>query len=305
MLMSRLGAYVLRKMGRWPQWIRHRLAEFLAILAYQFVKRRTRVARINLKKCFPEWSDEQIEQTVKTHLRYFAHGLFDRSLFWFGDLKAFDENIVKIDEHYLHEAIAQQRPIIILAPHFVGLDVGGLRINFDREMATMYQRQVNPVIDELIKEGRARSGQAHLYSRQDGVRGLVKLLRKNIPLYYLPDMDFGLQDAIFSPFFGVPAATLTALPKLAKLTNALIVPCVTRIDKDALARGQTLYRTQFYPAWDGYPGESEAVAVREMNAFIEARILEEPAQYLWMHKRFKTRPEGEQSFYQKQVGETS
>jgi len=305
MWLSKCGAYFLRKMGRWPQVVRHQLAEGLVKIAYPLAKRRVQIASINLKKCFPDWSDEQIEQTVRTHLRYFAHGLIDRSLFWFGDIKAFDTNIVKIDEHYLHEAIAQQRPIIILAPHFIGLDVGGLRINFDREMATMYQRQVNPVIDELMKEGRARSGQAHLYSRQDGVRGLVKLLRKNIPLYYLPDMDFGKQDAIFSPFFGVPAATLTALPKLAKLTNALIVPCVTRIDKDALARGQTLYRAQFYPAWDGYPGEDEVAAVRGMNAFIEARILEEPAQYLWMHKRFKTRPEGEANFYRKQVGEIS
>jgi KDO2-lipid IV(A) lauroyltransferase len=298
MWMSKLGAFLLRKMGRWPQAVRHQLAETVATLAYHLVKKRAQVARINLKKCFPEWSDEQIEQNLKAHFRYFAHGLVDRSLFWFGDLKAFDDNIIKVDEHYLHEAIAKQRPIIILAPHFMGLDVGGLSINFDREMATMYQRQSNLVMDELMREGRGRSGQAHLYSRQDGVRGLVKLLRKNIPLYYLPDMDFGKQDAIFSPFFGVQAATLTALPKLAKLTNALIVPCVTRIDKEALAHGQTLYRAQFYPAWDGYPGEDEAASVREMNAFIEARILEEPSQYLWMHKRFKTRPDGEPSFYQ-------
>ena len=297
---SKIGAFILRSMGRWPQCVRHRIAEWVAALAYRWVKRRTRVARINLRLCFPDWSEAQIEDTVRMHVRYFAHGLVDRSLFWFGDLKAFDQNVIKIDEHYLHDAIAQNRPIIILAPHFIGLDIGGLRVNFDREMATMYQKQVNPVFDDLIKEGRARSGQAHLYSRHDGVRGLVKLLRRNIPLYYLPDMDFGVDDGIFAPFFGVPAATLTALPKLAKLTNALIVPCVTRMDKDALARGHTLYRAQFYPAWDGYPGDDEAAAVREMNQFIEQRIIEEPAQYLWMHKRFKTRPEGEASFYRRE-----
>ena len=131
-----------------------------------------------------------------------------------------------------------------------------------------------------------------MYSRHDGARKLVKLLRDNIPLYYLPDMDFGRKDSIFSEFFGQPAATLTALPKLAGLTQALIVPCITRIDKDAFARGQTRYITQFYPAWDGYPQGSEEEAVLKMNQFIEARIIEDPAQYLWMHKRFKTRPEG-------------
>ena len=95
------------------------------------------------------------------------------------------------------DAIAQNRPIIILAPHFVGLDVGGLRLNFDREMATMYQKQVNPVMDDLIREGRNRTGQGHMFSRNDGIRGLVRLLRTNVPLYYLPDMDFGRKELLF------------------------------------------------------------------------------------------------------------
>ncbi len=298
MWMSKIGAAVLRSMGRWPQFVRHYLAEGVFRAAYPFLELRHRVARVNLQKCFPDWSDEQVEQTIRSHMRYFSHALVDRSLFWFGDLKAFDQNIVKVDEHYFLDAIAQNRPIIILAPHFVGLDVGGLRLNFDREMATMYQKQVNPVMDDLIREGRNRTGQGHMFSRNDGIRGLVKLLRKNVPLYYLPDMDFGRKESIFVPFFNVPAATLTALPKLAKLTNALIVPCVTRMDKTALDQGKTLYRVQFYPAWDNYPGDDEVQAVTDMNAFIEARILEEPAQYLWMHKRFKTRPnKKDPSFY--------
>ena len=154
MWMSKIGAAVLRSMGRWPQFVRHYLAEGVFRAVYPFLELRHRVARVNLQKCFPDWSDEQVEQTIRAHMRYFSHALVDRSLFWFGDLKAFDQNIVKVDEHYFLDAIAQNRPIIILAPHFVGLDVGGLRLNFDREMATMYQKQVNPVFDDLIKEGR-------------------------------------------------------------------------------------------------------------------------------------------------------
>ena len=144
----------------------------------------------------------QIDQAVRTHLRYFSHGLFDRSVFWFGDEQKIYDHSVYVDEHHWLDAKAQQRPIIVLAPHFIGLDVGGLRINMDMEMATMYQKQRNPVFDALMLEGRMRSGQGHLFSRHDGVRGLVKLLRKNIPLYYLPDMDFGINDAVFSTFFG-------------------------------------------------------------------------------------------------------
>ena len=297
MWLSKIGAYLLRKMGRWPQSVRHRIGEIVPILAYPFIKRRRHVATVNLKKCFPDWSDAQIEQTIRTHLRYFSHALFDRSLFWFGDIGSFKRNIVLVDEHYFNDALAQNRPIIVLAPHFIGLDVGGLRMNFDREMGGMYQRQSNPVFEELMREGRSRAGKTQLFTRQDGVRGLIKMLRNKIVMYYLPDMDFGIKDAIFAPFFGVQAATLTALPKLAQMTNALIVPCVTRIDKDALVRGETLYKAQFYPAWDNYPDGDEYSAVVQMNQFIEARIMEEPAQYLWLHKRFKTRPVGDASFY--------
>lgn len=295
--LSQMGAVLLKKMGRWPQKVRHSLAQGVVRVAYPFIKKRRRVARINLQKCFPSWTDEMVEQTIRTHFKYFCHAIFDRSLFWFGDLSAFQKNIVLVDDIHLNDALAQNRPIIILAPHFIGLDIGGLRMSFDREMCGMYQAQKDPVLEELVKEGRSRGGQTYMFTRQDGIRGLVKMLRKKIMMYYLPDMDFGLRDSIFVPFFNIPAATLTALPKLAQLTGALIVPCVTRIDPEALSRGQTLYKAQFYPAWDNYPPDDETQAVIEMNRFIEARILEEPAQYLWMHKRFKTRPDGELSFY--------
>lgn len=297
LMTAKITAKSLRHIGTWSQGARHNMARAVGWIGFRLAKSRVRIARINLRKCFPDWTDERIDDTIKTHMSYFSHALFDRTLFWFGDVKSLHTNTRMVDAHHFEAARAQNRPIILLAPHFVGLDAGGLRINMDFEMATMYQKQSNPIFDELMLEGRSRSGQGHLYSRHDGVRGLVKLLRKNIPLYYLPDMDFGVKDAVFVDFFGNSAATLTALPKLAKFTNALIVPCITRIDSDELAAGRTMYNIQFYPAWDGYPGDDETAAVRDMNRFIEERILEEPAQYLWLHKRFKTRPAGEASFY--------
>lgn len=282
----------LKNMANWSDAARYRVGTSLAWLASKFAKRRMNIARTNLSLCFPSWTDEQVERVAQQQMRYFAQALMDRSLFWFGAKEAVFSHIALQDEHFLNEALAKKRPIILLAPHFVGLDAGGMRINMMHPVVSMYQRQSNPVFDQMVLEGRSRTGQAYLYSRHDGARKLVKLLRDNIPLYYLPDMDFGRKDSIFSEFFGQPAATLTALPKLAGLTQALIVPCITRIDKDAFARGQTRYITQFYPAWDGYPQGSEEEAVRQMNQFIEERITEDPAQYLWMHKRFKTRPEG-------------
>ena len=296
---AHLAAWLMKNMAGWPDGMRFQLGRSLAFLARHLAKRRMHIARTNLRLCFPDWSQEQVEQITQQQMRYFTQALVDRSLFWFGRKEALFSHIQTRDEQYLHAALAQNRPMIILAPHFVGLDAGGVRFNADHPTVSMYQRQSNPVFDQLMLEGRNRSGQAYLYSRHDGVRKLIKLLRENIPLYYLPDMDFGRKDAIFAPFFGQEAATLTALPKLANLTQALIVPCVTRIDPDSMQRGKTRYIMQYYPAWDGYPDSvgDEAQAVRFMNAFIEARISEDPAQYLWMHKRFKTRPEGVAGVY--------
>ncbi len=296
---AHLAAWLMKSMAGWSDGVRFQTGRGLAFLARRLAKRRMHIARTNLRLCFPDWSQEQVEQITQQQMRYFTQALVDRSLFWFGRKEALFSHIQTRDEQYLHAALAQNRPMIILAPHFVGLDAGGVRFNADHPTVSMYQRQSNPVFDQLMLEGRNRSGQAYLYSRHDGVRKLIKLLRENIPLYYLPDMDFGRKDAIFAPFFGQEAATLTALPKLANLTQALIVPCVTRIDPDSMQRGKTRYIMQYYPAWDGYPDSvgDEAQAVRFMNAFIEARINEDPAQYLWMHKRFKTRPEGVAGVY--------
>ena len=289
--------WLLKRVGHWSDASRFRLSAGLGWLASKLAKRRMHIARTNLRLCFPDWTDAQVEVVTQQQMRYFAQAVIDRSLFWFGAKEAIFSHITSIDEHYLDAAVAQNCPVIILAPHFVGLDAGGMRINMQMPLVSMYKKQTNPVFDKMVLEGRSRSGQVHLYSKNEGVRKLVKLLRENIPLYYLPDMDFGREDSIFSQFFGQPAATLTALPKLAGLTRALIVPCITRIDQDALARGQTRYTMQFYPAWDGYPQGSEAEAVLQMNQFIEARIIEDPAQYLWMHKRFKTRPDGMAGVY--------
>ena len=119
---------------------------------------------------------------------------------------------------------------------------------------------------------------------------MVRALKNGLPFYYLPDQDFGAKDALFVPFFGIPAATVTALPRIAKLARAAVVPCVTRQTRDG-------YVLRFYPAWENYPSGDLADDTRRMNAFIEDRVREMPEQYFWLHKRFKTRPAGEARYY--------
>jgi KDO2-lipid IV(A) lauroyltransferase len=131
-----------------------------------------------------------------------------------------------------------------------------------------------------------------LFSRQDGIRPVVRAVRSGLPLYYLPDMDLGSRDSVFVPFFGVPAATVTGLSRIARLAGAVVVPAVTR-----QLPGAGGYVLKFYPAWTDFPTDDLAADVRRMNEFIEERVREMPDQYFWLHKRFKTRPPGEEKFY--------
>jgi Kdo2-lipid IVA lauroyltransferase/acyltransferase len=155
----------------------------------------------------------------------------------------------------------------------------------------MYSTQSNANIDAMIRAGRERFGNATLFTRQEGIRPLIRELKKGVPFFYLPDMDFGARDSVFVPFFGVNAATITGLSRLCALTNAVVVPVI------ALQNKNGGYDARFYPAWSDFPsGNDEADALR-LNQFIETRVLEAPAQYLWTHRRFKTRPPGENSVY--------
>jgi KDO2-lipid IV(A) lauroyltransferase len=184
------------------------------------------------------------------------------------------------------------RPVIWLAPHFVGLDMGGTRIITEWRGVSVYSHQKDPLLNRLLLHGRTRFVAPVLFSRQDGIRPVVRAVRSGLPLYYLPDMDLGSRDSVFVPFFGVPAATVTGLSRIARLAGAVVVPAVTR-----QLPGAGGYVLKFYPAWTDFPTDDLAADVRRMNEFIEERVREMPDQYFWLHKRFKTRPPGEEKFY--------
>ena len=182
------------------------------------------------------------------------------------------------------------RPIILLIPHFVGLDACGLMIGMRRQVAVIYANQTNPVFNEVLRKGRARFNDALVMSKRDGLRKVVKALRDGLPFIYASDMDFGPRDAVFVPFFGVPAATAAALPRLVAMTNARVVPLVSHLTRDG-------YLSEILPAWEDYPGPDPVADVRRFNAFVESQVLRMRSQYYWVHKRFKTRPPGEPSVY--------
>lgn len=280
---------ILRALGWLPWRVRHALGALVGLLFYVISAERRGVALTNLRLCFPELSESERRRLARRHFKVFAQSLLDRSLLWWGSTQRLERRLWWVDRHHFDDAV-KRAPVIILAPHFVGLDAGGTLISFDWRVVSMYSAQKDPALDAAILSGRSRFNAPVLLSRQDGVRGAVRALKEGIPFYYLPDMDFGARDATFVPFFGIPAATITTMARLARLTNALVVPCITRMTPSG-------YELRAYPAWDDFPGEDLEAATARMNRFIEDRVREMPEQYLWTHRRFKTRPPGEPSLY--------
>ena len=291
----------VRRLGSWlgvaALWLLHLLpnraiaaiGRGVGAIAYRFG--RGRVTRINLALCFPDMSEAERHALGLAHFKALGRALAEQSIFWFAPIER-AMNMVKITggEHFDR---LRGTPVIVFAPHFIGLNLGGPKIAHDYPgSASVYSRQKNPVLDRLLYRGRVRFGSPRLLSRQDGMLAIVRTLREGRMFYFLPDMDFGPRDAIFVPFFGVPTATVTAMPRLAKLAGATIVPIVTR----QLADG---YEVLVHPPWENYPSGDVEADVRRMNAFIEERVREMPEQYFWAHKRFKTRPPGEPSPYRK------
>ena len=291
----------IRWLGSWAGvgalWLLHLLpnravgAAGRALGAFLYRFGRGRITRINLALCFPEMPEAERYALGLAHFKALGRALAEQSIFWFAPVERAMGMVKITGGEHLDRLLGT--PVILFAPHFIGLNLGGPRIGYNYPgSASIYSRQKNPVLDRFLYRGRMRFGSPRLFSRQDGMLAIVRSLREGRQFYFLPDMDFGPRDAIFVPFFGVPAATVTAMPRLAKLAGATIVPIVSRQLPDG-------YEVVVYPPWDNYPTADVEADVRRMNAFIEERVREMPEQYFWAHKRFKTRPPGEPSVYRK------
>ena len=286
---SYLGVLVLWLVHFLPlKWIGVIRAGIGSIL-YRFG--RGRVTQINLALCFPDMPEEERRALGLRHFRMLGRNAVELSVMVWGSEKDLLEMIHL--EGFEHLEAAKGRPVIVFAPHFIGLNMGGIRVAYEYPgTASVYSRQKNPVLDRIFLKARTRFGAPHLVSRQEGLRSIIRVIKSGKPFYFLPDMDFGPRDAIFSPLFGVPTATITTLPRLAEITGAAVIPVITRQVGDG-------YVVRFYPEWRDYPTGDVEADVRRMNSFIEERVLEMPEQYFWAHKRFKTRPPGEPSPYKR------
>jgi len=273
-----------------PLPILGRIGNAVGWLMYYAIPKRRKIALTNLRLCMPELSETERVAIAKRHFQGYSRSILERSLIWWAPIPRL-RRLIHI-EPAVPQAEMESGPTILLCPHFVCLDVAGVAARVI-PVSTIYSPQKNEAFDRLLRHGRERFGPVRLFTREDGIKPILRALRDGLPYFMLPDMDFGEKDAAFVPFFGIPAATLTALPRLAAATKAKVIPVIATFLPDYKG-----YRVVFYPSWENYPGEDMIDATRRMNEFIEERVRENPAEYFWTHKRFKTRPNGEPSFYE-------
>jgi KDO2-lipid IV(A) lauroyltransferase len=271
-----------------------RFGDAIGSLLFATLRSRRHIALTNLRLCMPELSEAQRVDIAHRHFQAYSRSVWERAVLWWAP-EARLKRLIEIDpDGVIPVAEMTSKPTILLCPHFVCLDVAGAAIAMEASASSMYVTQKNAAFDQVLRAGRARFKPVKLFTRQDGIKPILRALRDKLPYFMLPDMDFGEKDAEFVPFFGVEAATLTATARIAATTGAQVMPVIATFLPNY--RG---WRVKFYPVWDNYPGDDMVAATRRMNQFIEERVREAPAEYFWTHKRFKTRPNGEPSLYSK------
>jgi len=288
-MLTRLGVYAMHVIARLPLPLVRALGLVLGWLIHLLAARRRHVVPTNIRLCFPNLSARRQRVLVIGTFVHVAQAWLDRSWLWHGDPLRVRSRLRIVG------AVAElegQDPLVLFAPHFVGLDAGwtALTQQTGRTYSSIYTRQRNAQIDQWIHQGRRRFGNTRLFERREGAKTIVGALRDGQALYLLPDMNFGPQESVFVPFYGVPTATLTSLSRFARLGRARVVPVVTRMT----AQG---YDVQILAAWSAFTGPDPAADAATMNLRLQDYIDAMPDQYYWVHRRFKSRPPGEPPAY--------
>lgn len=289
----------------WPLWLGFGLLRLAILLPYRWqlhlggligrlmyltIPRRRHIASTNIRLCFPHLSEREQRELVKQSFRNVGISLFEIGLCWWGSERKLRPLCHIEGLEHLEAARQTGKGIILFSAHFTGLEIGGRLLARHTPFYVMYKYHRNPLFEAVMKSGRERRFLGAI-ERSD-VRSMIKTLKLGHACWYALDQDFGTVNAVFAPFFGIPAATLTSTSRIAKLTGAAVVPFfVRRLDH---GRG---YQLTLLPALDGFPsGDDQADATRT-NALIESEVRQAPAQYLWMHRRFKSRPAGDSDVY--------
>ncbi len=294
---SKLGAYLaigfLRLLAILPLSMVRALGWLLGSALFYMIRSRRRVAEINLSLCFPEHSSQQIRRLARENFVYYMQALLDRGWLWHGSAAV---TLRRLKITGAIEQLQNDEPVVLFVPHFIGLDAGNTAFTqqIPRKLITIYTNQANKTIDAWILKRRARFGNVRLFGRAAGVKEIIAALRSGEMLGILPDMGFGPEESIVVPFYGISTYTVPSLHRFTRLGkskgSAKLVPVLNRMTKDG-------YEVNILPAWKNFPTADAEADTARMNKELESYIASMPAQYFWVHKRFKDRPPGEKSVY--------
>ncbi|MBC7940912.1 MAG: lipid A biosynthesis acyltransferase [Chitinophagaceae bacterium] len=253
---------------------------------------RRRVALRNVELCLPGLSPAARRALVRDHFQWLARSMLERAVLWYASPQRLKRLIHVEGDVRLAERSA--RPVMWLVPHFLAVDVAGTAVQLFQSKVgcNIYTAQSNPVLDAALRGGRFRFSEALMFTRQQSALPIVRAIKRGMPFFNAADMDFGLRDSAFVPFFGHPAATLLAPSKLARSLNMVVQPVVAEI-----LPGGRGWRVRFLEPWTDWPTDDPVADAASMNRFVESQIRLNPAQYLWVHKRFKSRPPGAPPVY--------
>jgi KDO2-lipid IV(A) lauroyltransferase len=251
---------------------------------------RRHIGAVNLKLALPDWTPAARARLLRRHFVAMVQMLLEYGYCWFAPPERL-KRLMRI-EGLEHLRALDGRNVILMAPHFTGLDMAGLRISLETPVVSIYSVQKDPWLDSFFRAKRLRLGTGIIFARQQGTRPTLRALKDGYRLYYLPDQDFGARDSVFVPFFGVPAATIGGLSRMAAVTKAAVLPCYPRREADG-------YTLVIEPALENFPTDDVVADATRMNTVVEAQARRQLHQYFWLHKRFKSRPPGEADLYGK------
>jgi len=265
----------------------------LGTLAYYILPKRRRVGEINIGFAFPDYSEKQIKVLNKAAIKNIGVAAFELALSWWENEKLLSWCEIEGLEN-LKQAQQEGKGVIILTAHFTCLEIGGPVLNHHVPFQVMYKRAHNKLFDEFMKYHRGRLYKAIVDHHKPRI--LIKGLKKGYAAWYAPDQDFGGKDSVFVPFFGVNATALTAPARFSKITGSPVVPYY--IQRKEGGKG---YKLTILPALKNFPKNEAVEDAKIINKVLEDMIMQNPQQYLWVHKRYKNRPEGEPAIYSRQL----
>jgi len=282
LLLMRIGVFI-------PFSAQVIIGKTIGKLIFPFMSKLRSTAYSNISHCFPEKKHQQVNAMVKHHFEAIGISLFETANAYYASDKKINRLLIVKNEQYFTQALKQEGGIILLCAHFMPLMLGSRALLLKHTIANIYRPQNNKLFDKAMVKGYKKHGAVMIKSTD--TRSIIKAINKSLPIWYAPDQDLGEKNSVFAPLFGIPTATASATSRLAKNNNTKVIPY-------SFIRTKKGYEMSFEKPLVNFPSKNPIDDATTTNMILEKQIKKTPEQYLWIHRRFKTRPEGAENFYE-------